>query len=218
MFFRRSEPAVSAEPLAAPDWAQVVQQIKLGDEAGMRELYAAFGRGVKLLFSRTLGPQDTDDKVHDTFVIVIKAIRDGDVREPDRLMSYVRTVVRRQIAGWIDTTVQNRRDQLEVDTSFVDARANPEQTAIGMQERALMRQLLRELSTRDVEVLTRFYLHEQTPRQICSDLRLTEKQFQLLKSRAKARFAELVKRKLRKQMRQPVVPFTSGPPNAEKEQ
>jgi RNA polymerase sigma-70 factor (ECF subfamily) len=52
------------------------------------------------------------------------------------------------------------------------------------------------LSDRDREILTRFYLDEQTQEKICEDMSLTETQFRLLKSRAKARFGELGKRKL----------------------
>jgi hypothetical protein len=44
---------------------------------------------------RQLGPQDLDDKVHDTFLIVVQAIRKGELREPERLMGFVHTVVRR---------------------------------------------------------------------------------------------------------------------------
>jgi RNA polymerase sigma-70 factor (ECF subfamily) len=52
------------------------------------------------------------------------------------------------------------------------------------------------LSDRDREILTRFYLDEQTQEQICGEMNLTETQFRLLKSRAKARFGELGRRKL----------------------
>jgi DNA-directed RNA polymerase specialized sigma subunit len=59
-----------------------------------------------------------------------------------------------------------------------------------------MARVLRELSDRDFEVLSRFYLREQTPRQICGEMGMTQVQFQLLKSRAKARLADLMRRKL----------------------
>ena len=195
--FWRSDCAL--KPADLPDWTQIVQRIQAGDQAGMDDLYAAFGRGIKFMFSRKLGAQDAEDKVHDTFVILIKAIQGGEVREPERLMAFVRTVVRRQIAGWINIAVQSRRDQVEVDPNFADTRANPEQAVIGTQEKTVMRQMLKEMSDRDVQVLTRFYLDEQTPGEICRDLGLTEKQFQLLKSRAKGRFADLVRRRLRRQ-------------------
>jgi RNA polymerase sigma-70 factor, ECF subfamily len=184
-------------PFSAPNWTDVVANIQRGQDSGMRELYAAFGGGVKLLFTRALGRQDADDRVHDTFLIVIRAIQAGEVRDPDKLMSFVRTIVRRQIAAWIGNTVRSRRDQVEVDTTFADSRRNPEETAIGTQQKLVMRQLLRELSRRDLEVLTRFYLNEETPDEICRQLGLTPKQFQLLKSRAKARFVALANRRLR---------------------
>lgn len=60
----------------------------------------------------------------------------------------------------------------------------------------LMTSVLRELSEKDREILTRFYLHEQTQEQICDDMELSDTQFRLLKSRAKNRFGELGRKKL----------------------
>ena len=51
------------------------------------------------------------------------------------------------------------------------------------------------LPRRDRGVLIRFYLREQTADEICHDLDLTETQFRLIKSRAKARYGELGKRR-----------------------
>ena len=59
-----------------------------------------------------------------------------------------------------------------------------------------MLKVLRGISARDREILTRFYLYEQTQEQICAEMNLSETQFRLLKSRAKARFGELGKRSL----------------------
>jgi len=49
---------------------------------------------------------------------------------------------------------------------------------------------------RDREILTRFYLQEQTQEEICAEMNLSDTQFRLLKSRAKARFGELGRKKL----------------------
>jgi RNA polymerase sigma factor (sigma-70 family) len=187
-----------SKEIAGPLWSYVVQRIQHGDQEAMAELYSAFGRGVRFLLARKLGPQDVEDQVHDTFIIVLHAIKTGQVRQPERLMSFVRTVVRRQIAEGIGTLVQARRDEADLDPEMVDTRANPEQGAIGRQQEALMRRVLRELCERDRQVLARFYLHEQSQEQICRDMNLSETQFRLLKSRAKARFAELGKRTLRR--------------------
>jgi DNA-directed RNA polymerase specialized sigma subunit len=51
---------------------------------------------------------------------------------------------------------------------------------------------LRRLKKRDREILERFYLREQNAQQICAEMRLTETQFRLFKSRAIARCVSLV--------------------------
>jgi RNA polymerase sigma factor (sigma-70 family) len=85
---------------------------------------------------------------------------------------------------------------LDVGVRVADGRNNPEQTAAFRQKVEFMTSILQSLSDRDREILTRFYLDEQTQEQICEEMDLSETQFRLLKSRAKARFGELGKRKL----------------------
>ena len=145
-----------------------------------------------------MGPQELDDKIHDTFLVVVQAIRRGELREPQRLMGFVRTIVRRQVAAHIDKVVQTRREHTDMDATLrvSDPRVNPEQAAIYRQREELVRRILSELSDRDCEILTRFYLREQNQDHICNAMSLSETQFRLLKSRAKARFGELGKKKL----------------------
>ena len=192
-----AEPADETADVHA-GWVELVERIRLQKTDGMEELYQLFSRGIRFYLCRQLGPQELDDKVHDTFVVVVQAIRRGELREPERLMGFVRTIVRRQVAAHIDRVVHNRREQAEFDSTVrvADPRGNPEETAIFRQRIGLIRQVLGELSERDREILTRFYIDEQSQEQICSEMTLTETQFRLLKSRAKARFGELGKKKL----------------------
>ena len=149
---------------------------------------------------RQLGPQELEDKVHDTFLIVVQAVRRGDLREPERLMGFVRTVVRRQVAAHIDRAVQTRKQQADFEQGYgiLDERNNPEEDAIAQQRREIMTAILRSVSRRDREILTRFYLLGESQERICLEMQLTETQFRLLKSRAKARFGALGKRKLQR--------------------
>lgn len=182
----------------AVDWAALVDRIKAGDDAGMEQLYKLFSRGIRYYLCRQLGPQELEDKVHDTFLIVVNAIKRGDLREPERLMGFVRTVVRRQVAAYIECAVHTRREQtdLESGVTVADRKQNPEQEAIVKEKSALMQAALGALSKRDRDILVRFYLMEQTQEQICEEMNLTETQFRLLKSRAKAKFGEIGRKKL----------------------
>ena len=178
--------------------AVLVERIRSGETDGMEELYQLFLKGIRFYLCRQLGSQELDDKVHDTFVVVVQAIRRGELREPERLMGFVRTIVRRQVAAHIDRAVHLRKEQIDVDSGLriIDPNTNPEETAMFHQRVELIQRVLSELGDRDREILERFYLREQGQDQICSEMDLTETQFRLLKSRAKARFGELGKKRL----------------------
>jgi RNA polymerase sigma factor (sigma-70 family) len=171
----------------------MVARIQAGDPSGMEDLYGILTTGIRFFICRQLGPQDLDDKVHDAFLIIAQSIRRGDLREPERLMGYVRTVVRRQVAGYIGEAVDARRNLVDADQGAIlrDRKPDPERAAIEDQNNELAMRVLNTLPQRDREVLVRFYLQEQSPRQICRDMNLTATQFRLTKSRAKARFTEL---------------------------
>jgi RNA polymerase sigma-70 factor (ECF subfamily) len=174
----------------------------------LEELYRVFSRGVRFYLCRQLGPQDLDDRVHDTFIIVAQAIQRGELREPDRLMGYVRTIVRRQVAAQIEDNVLSRRQQFDLDWGLAvrDTGSNPEQAAIRQENQQIAVKVLKSIAPRDREILIRFYLWEQPAEQICTEMGLTDTQFRLLKSRAKARFGELGKRKVTKRL----VPFSEN--------
>jgi hypothetical protein len=57
------------------DWAGIVTRIRNHENAAMEELYVIFAKGIRYYLCRQLGPQELDDKVHDTFLIVVQAIR-----------------------------------------------------------------------------------------------------------------------------------------------
>ena len=181
---------------AEPSWALVVDRIRAGEASGMEDLYRIFSKGIRYYLYRQLGPQDLDDKVHDIFLIITQSIQRGDLRDPERLMGYVRTVVRRQVAAHIDVAVQARRNsELNDSRQTCDRGLNPEGGLIERQNEELALRILNSLQKRDREVLVRFYLDEQPADRICQEMGLSETQFRLIKSRAKARFGELGRRR-----------------------
>src|SRR4051812_35929160 len=113
------------------DWADLVARVQNRESAAMEELYAVFGKGVRYFLLRNLGPEELEDKVHDCFLIVTQAIQNGDLREPERLMGYVRTIVKRQIAASIETAVSRRRTHVDFEDSLfslTDWKDDPEKS------------------------------------------------------------------------------------------
>jgi RNA polymerase sigma-70 factor, ECF subfamily len=180
------------------DWKTTVQQIRDGDPAGEVMLYRKLVSGARIFLRRRLRIDDVDDRVHDVFLIVIETIRRGELREPERLMGFVRTVLNRQVYLEISRTVRSREKSVDLESALHlrTPSAGPEEQALEHQKVKLMMDAMRELSDRDFEVLTRFYLHEQTAEHIRAEMRLTKTQFDLLKARAKVRLMQSIRRKL----------------------
>jgi RNA polymerase sigma-70 factor (ECF subfamily) len=193
----KSTPELQPTTTQEPSWSLLVDRIRSGDPAGMEHLYAVFSKGVRYYLWRQFGAHDLDDKVHDIFLIVTQSIRRGDLREPERLMGYVRTVLRRQVAAYIEEAVHLRRNEMEIDPALnlTDRGISPERRVVEKETQEVAMRVLRSLPARDREVLVRFYLKEQSADQICREMELTDTQFRLIKSRAKARYGELGKRR-----------------------
>ena len=178
------------------DWGRIVAQIRNGDPAGEEALYAELDGGARFFLRHRTGSDDVDDLVHDLFLSVVHAIRDGQLRDPERLMGFVRTVLFRSTARRVAVARQAGSSTAEEMDRIREPVPSPEQSVIQRQKVELMHEVMRELQPRDVEILRRFYLQEQTEGQIRSEMKLTATQFRLLKSRAKGRFTAIMQQRL----------------------
>ena len=180
-----------------PPWSPLVARIRAADPAALEEFYSIFSKGVRYYLWRQIGPQDLEDRVHDLFLTITQSIQKGELREPERLMGFVRTIARRHVAASIDGAVQARRSHVDANSriELCDQGPDPERRVIQQQNQELAMRVLGSLHKRDREVLVRFYLQEQTAEQICQEMELTPTQFRLIKTRAKARYTELGQRR-----------------------
>lgn len=181
----------NAEP--APGWTPLVERIRAGDDRAVEELYTRLSRGLRILIARQLGAQDVHDRIHDVFIVVLTAIRSGQLRDPESLISFARGVMRRLVAGCIREL--SKRRQQDASATPPDAIAagdrSPEDAALHQEKTEIAYRALKRLRRRDREILTRFYLSGQTEERICQEMQLTYTQFRLAKSRAKAAFGAI---------------------------
>jgi DNA-directed RNA polymerase specialized sigma24 family protein len=190
----------SADRARSPEeWKRVVEQIRAGDPAGQEALYSTLSGGARFFFQRRLGTTDVDDLVHEVFLTVTEAILAGEIREPERLMGFVRTILFRKVAAHLAKGARAGESLVESTHPawLRDRELNAEEAVLAREKVEAMRLMLGELRTRDVELLTRFYLREQGEAQIRTEMGLSGTQFRLLKSRAKARFRRLVQKRAR---------------------
>lgn len=177
-------------------WAGVVEEIRSGNERGVDGLYAAVSDCARAQLFQSVDPQMVDDHVQEILIIVLAAIRSGELRNPECLMGFVRTVTRRQVAVHIRRAIVRRRRLVSVESTLAVAPSDESPEAcFAMQQRvAAVGTVLERLCQRDREILIRFYYEEQDSQQICSEMQLTATQFRLYKSRALAKCEELTLR------------------------
>jgi RNA polymerase sigma-70 factor, ECF subfamily len=173
-------------------WAQLVVQIQNGNTNSVEYLYRAVEESSRSRLRRRVDRELVDDKLHDVLVSVLEAIYSNELRDPSRLMGFVSTVARRRIANHIRTQIDSRRRVVKLELSECPAldRDSPEASALDHDRKKLIARFFRKISARDREILVRFYLREESPKQICQQMSLSATQFRLFKSRALARCTE----------------------------
>src|ERR1017187_10073310 len=148
------------------DWTRVVERVAAGDEDGCAELYSRL-RGLRFFFARRLRPQEVEDRFHDVILTVIQSIRQGVIRDPDRLVGYAHTIAQRAVSGRINALYTERQHGTEEEGRIVsDPSPNPEMLAVRHEKDEIAKRILMSLPERDREVLIRFYLDGHTAERI----------------------------------------------------
>ncbi len=182
----------SGNHIVASDVA-LTQRVAAGDRDAVEELYALLRKLLSPQIRFRLRGEEPDDLLHETLTIVVQSIRNGSLRQPEALRRYSGSVVRKLIAGRIVGVIWTRQRTVNACDTPLHTDETPESTMLDRERLALMELGLKQLRSRDSELLTRFYIHGQSHSKICDDMQLTETQFRLFKSRAKAKLTAWAK-------------------------
>jgi RNA polymerase sigma-70 factor (ECF subfamily) len=178
----------------------LVSRIRAGNWQAEAELVERYGRGVMIIIHREIRDAVVaEDLYQEAFLIVLKKIRRGDVREPESLSGFVSGVARNLIISYFRRAAR-RESMTEIEEAIPLPHPAPDQLQELLQkEKAnLVRQVLAEMpNERDTHALYRFYIVDDDKEQICADLGLTSLQFNLVLHRARERFRELYERAAR---------------------
>jgi RNA polymerase sigma factor (sigma-70 family) len=174
-------------------WSELVEGIRGGNQESVALLYSAVSDCARGQLFRSIDPQAVEDHVQEILIIVLAAIRSGELRDSRCLMGFVRTVTRRQASVHIRHAILRRRRMVSMESADPVSPANesPEARLAYRQRVAGVKKMLETLCERDRNILIRFYYEEQDPERICREMHLTATQFRLYKSRALAKCCEL---------------------------
>lgn len=175
------------------DPVALVERIRAGDPGAEAELVTSYGNGLSYLLRKVTGnPVLSEDLLQETFRVVLRRVRAGELREPEKLGGFLR-----QTAKNLARAEHRRGGRWESMDEGVPDPVDPGESqlarVIRTEEAGLVRRVLRDLrSLRDRQLLYRFYIAEEEKEDICRDLGLSSLNFNLILFRARERFRKLV--------------------------
>lgn len=176
------------------DWFEWLRRLTAGDADAKAELVRRYKDGIAIIIGRIVHNDSlAQDLSQETFRITLEKVRDGDVREPERLSGFISGVARNLA---IDAIRKVRRATNQEEIGMAEQIRDPQLDQfeqLWRKERAeIVRQTISELKVeRDREVLFRYYINEQDKDQICAELGLTRQQLNSVLFRALKRYKEL---------------------------
>jgi RNA polymerase sigma-70 factor (ECF subfamily) len=164
--------------------AELALAIGRGDPDAESELYRRFGSRVLYLAQRELRSRDlAEDARSETFLRTLTALRDGTVRKPESLASFVLQTTRYVV---FELRRRQRPDvPLNTEAAMVEAPLveTPDPETIDA-----VRAIIHDLSPRDRHCLRLLYYDDLPKEEIARRLGIDPERVRLVKSRALARF------------------------------
>ena len=169
-----------------------VERLQAGDFRTQEHFVAYFTQLIQLkLRSRLNSLQAIEDVRQETFTRVFAALRDGKIRQPDRLGAFVNSICNNVLLEHYrgssrDDSLDNE-EQPEIPAANVDvlgAIANKQITE-------KIREILDEMPERDRRLLREVFLEERDKDAVCSDFGVDREYLRVLLHRAKQAFKSL---------------------------
>jgi len=162
-----------------------VNRIIGGDTNAEAELVARFEPAVLNIIRHATNNSMIEDFSQDTLLKVIEKIRNGELKQPKSLGSFVASVARNHVIEQMRKIRRRPSEDLEQAQQVRD----PAPTALDQlqtsERRKEIRNLIDKLNPRYRELLLRHYINEEPKEIICADLGMTGKQFDGVLHRAK---------------------------------
>lgn len=189
--------SISPEP---SDHADLVARLARGDADAEGTLVEHFTPRIRaMMTARTRDLDLARDLTQDTLIALLQALRQGQLREHDRLSAFAHGIARNIVNNYFRTRQREPTSQPIVDDLAVAAPAEDREE----QERiALLQQGLAELSPSDREILQMTLADGLKPGEIAARLGLTSEVVRARKSRAQKRVVAALEKRLSR-----IVPF-----------
>jgi len=176
--------------LSREEQVLLVESIRRGDPSAEERLIVAFQRPVlSMLTARTRDPEASRDLTQDALMAALRAVREGRLREADRLAGFVAGTARHLALKYHRS---RRRDPLPLEDAVEPAGESPTEEYEASERVALVEQALERLEEGERAVLELTWRKGLEPREIAARLGLSGDVVRARKSRALKKIVDYV--------------------------
>jgi hypothetical protein len=162
MSVKRSTPGNSQ----AIDWVDLVEGIRAGDEEAVLRLGNIFQAGIRFFLRRGLGQHKLQRRQQAVLSLVIESLRETSIDDPNRLASYVLTVLCQYIGSQMTACPHL---------------ASENESRVNIKSVGAIRELLAKIADVDREALHRYEVDQETGEQVCRAPNITSPRFRGIK-------------------------------------
>jgi RNA polymerase sigma-70 factor, ECF subfamily len=165
-----------------------LERLRAGDFRTQEHFVAYFSELIQIkLRSRLRSSHDIEDVRQETFVRVLAAVRNGSIRQADRLGPYVNSTCNRVLMErYRDNQKSSQNDEPQED--LPDTRIDIVGALAAQQAREKVREILDELPEKDRRILREVFLEERDKDEVCRDFGVGRDYLRVLLHRAKKAF------------------------------
>ena len=175
----------------AEDLARVADRIRAGDPSAEDALVREFGERVRVfVVMRTRDREAANDLGQEIMMSVLTALRDGRLRDPERLAAFVYGIARNVVNNHLRTRRDERTDGLIHEVAATTA--NPADAFEASQRQGFVQRALARLSRADRGILLLTLVDGLKPGEIGCRLGLTAEVVRARKSRALKKVIERI--------------------------
>ncbi|MGC1485872.1 MAG: sigma-70 family RNA polymerase sigma factor [Candidatus Acidiferrum sp.] len=170
---------------------EYVERLREGDPSTEQHFVAYFDQLLRIkLRARMLAAEAVEDLRQETYIRVLGAVRNGEVRQPERFGAYVNSTCNfvimefyrasNKTSPWDDTYLE-----------LPDHAINTEGLLVTRQSKERVREVLQSLPKKDRDLLWAFFIDEKDKDEVCVQFGVDRDYFRVLLHRAKDKFRVL---------------------------
>jgi RNA polymerase sigma-70 factor (ECF subfamily) len=169
-----------------------VERLREGDFRTQEHFVAYFSELIQLkLRSRVHSPQAMEDIRQETFTRVFVALRNGKLRQPDRLGAFVNSMCNNVLLEHYRSSSRDSSLEDEEQKDFPAVTVDVVGAIAAHQTGEKIREILEEMSEKDRRLLREVFLEERDKDEVCRDFGVDREYLRVLLHRAKQSFKSL---------------------------